>query len=471
MQEITSARPARAAALADVDLEIRRGERVAVVGPSGAGKSTLLRLVNASLPPTEGTVRVLGAEPARLRAGALRALRSRIGTVYQQLLLVPQASVLENVVVGRLGSRSALRVALAALRRRDRDEVAAVLAQVGLAGRIDERLDRLSGGEQQRVAVARVLYQQPDVLVADEPFASVDPARSAEIVQLLVAAARGRTLVLSTHQLDPVLPWFPRVVGLRGGRVLFDRSREDLTSADLAELYRPEGSTASPEPRRPLAAPAAGVHGSLLVGASTTPGEYLLPRIVARFVAGHPSVHLRIAVRDTDEITRDLVDGTLELGFVGSRRVHRDLHFEDFAEDEIVLVAAPDLAGLPPGPLAPSRLRLLPRVEREAGSATRAIVEAHLGRMGIDLDPDAVALEAGSPEALKQAVAAGLGVGFSSRLSVAAELASGRLREVPLERVRIPRRLFVAWRNDVALSAAARAFVEAVRAAAGSRGP
>ena len=239
--------------LADVTLSARPGERIALIGPSGAGKTTLLRLLNTTLFPSGGHVEVLGEHPARLSARALRRLRGRIGTVYQQLHLVPQASVVENVLMGRLGSRSGLRIALGALRRADRAEVASVLARVGLLDRIDERVDRLSGGEQQRVAVARVLHQAPDLLLADEPFASVDPARSREVVELLLEAARGRTLVVSTHQLEPVLPHFPRVVGLRAGRILFDKARSDVTPDDLARLYQPEGATRSPEPRRVFA--------------------------------------------------------------------------------------------------------------------------------------------------------------------------------------------------------------------------
>ncbi len=228
-------------ALAGVRLSVAAGEHVAIIGPSGAGKSTLLGLANASLAPSAGAVRVLGLDPARLPASGLRRLRARIGTVHQRLHLVPQASVLENVLMGRLGTRSALATALAAWRRRDREEVRALLDEVGIADKLFERVDRLSGGEQQRVAVARVLYQAPELVVADEPLASVDPARSAEVLRLLLRAARGRTLLLSTHRLEPVLPCFPRVLALRAGRVVFDRRRGEVSPDDLASLYRTGG--------------------------------------------------------------------------------------------------------------------------------------------------------------------------------------------------------------------------------------
>ncbi len=456
------------AALAEVTLSVEPGERVALVGPSGAGKSTLLGLAGGAIFASDGEVRLLGQDPAALAPGPLRALRARVGTVHQQLQLVPQASVLENVLMGALGRRSWAALALAPFRRREREAVAEVLRQVGLLDKLHQRLDRLSGGEQQRVAVARVLWQDPEILLADEPFASVDPERSAQVVRLLVEAARGRTLLLSTHQLQPVLPHFPRIVGLRGGRLLFDKPREAVTPDDLARLYQPEEATTSPEPRQLLAAEAA-ARAELRVGASTAPGEYLLPRAVPGFALTQPEVRVRLVVRDTALVLADLREGRVELAFTGARSLDAALHFEDFAEDEILLVASPHLAGLPADPLSPSQAGRMPRVDREPGSATRSIVEKQFAALGAPLDPAAVVFEAGSVEALKAAVAGGAGVGFASRLSVADELQSGRLRALHVTSVRIPRRFFAAWRRDRPLSAAARAFLAAARRAAGGR--
>ena len=164
-------------ALHPLSLTIRPGERVAVVGPSGAGKSTLLRLLATALQPTEGSIEVLGRSVDGLSSRALRRLRARIGTVHQQLHLVAQASVMQNVISGRLGSLSLPRALAALVSRAEAERVAAVLDQVGIADRLHERVDRLSGGEQQRVAIARALYQDPEIVIADEPVASVDPAR------------------------------------------------------------------------------------------------------------------------------------------------------------------------------------------------------------------------------------------------------------------------------------------------------
>jgi phosphonate transport system ATP-binding protein len=428
-------------------------------------------VLNTSLFPNAGRVHVLGQEPGQLGPARLRALRARVGTVYQLLHLVPQASVLENVLMGALGRRGALALAVAPLRAAERADVAAILAEVGLDGHLHRRVDRLSGGEQQRVAVARVLYQAPEAILADEPFASVDPRRAAAIVELLARAARGRALVLSTHQLDPVLPHFPRVVGLRAGRVVFDLRREDLTAEDLGRLYQPEAASASPEPAESAPpTPSLASRAPVLVGASTTPGEYLLPRLAAAFVRRHPEAHLRLTVKDTDEVLADLAAGRVELVFVGSRRGDPVLHFEDFAEDEIVLVVGAGQRLVPPGPIPVETLARLPRVERQSGSATRAVVEAHLSAMGAALDPEAVELEVSSVEALKGAVAAGLGVGFASRLSVEDELRSGTLRLVPVHGLRMPRRLFAAWRRADGLSASAHAFLAAARNGLDGRG-
>jgi phosphonate transport system ATP-binding protein len=441
---------------------------VAVIGQSGAGKTTLLRLVNTSLFASEGEVRLLGEDVQRLGTRALRSLRERIGTVYQQLQLVPQASVLENVLMGRLGRRSALAVAMGALRRRDREEVAALLASVGIAEKLDERLDRLSGGEQQRVAVARVLYQDPEIVLADEPFSSVDPERSHAVVSLLGEAARGRTLLLSTHQLEPVLPHFPRVVGLRGGRLLFDKRREDVSAEDLAALYQPEAATRSREPRRVLPPPAAEVHpAEIRVGASTTPGACILPSAVAAFARLQPRVQVRLTVKDTTDVVRQLSERRVELAFVGARSHLPDLHFEDFAEDEIVLVASPAFGGLP-APLPASLAARLPRVDREPGSSTRAIVEAQFAGMGVPLDPASAVFEAGDVTSLIGAVSAGMGVGFASRRSVERALAAGALRELRVDSVKVPRRFFVAWRRAEVLSEPARSFLELARRCAGA---
>jgi phosphonate transport system ATP-binding protein len=450
-------------ALAPTSLSVGRGERVAVVGPSGAGKSTLLRLLNTSLAPSGGTISVLGRPVDRLSGRELRALRARMGTVYQQLWLVPQATVMQNVVAGRLG-RLSLAAALAALvSRREAERVHAVLARLGIAERIHERVDRLSGGEQQRVAIARALHQDPEIVVADEPLASVDPARSAEIAALVARTFEGRTVVVSTHRIEPLLPHVTRVVGLRGGTVVFDKPASALTVDDLSRLYESNAAARATSPRTlPLAALDAPA-GETVVSASTTPGEHMLPRALGALLAAHPGVRVTLTVTDSAGVAADLLAGRAEVGFLGARTPHPQLHFEDFAEDEIVLVSAPSRP-VPARPLAAVDAARLPRVEREAGSGTRWVVEEHFANLGAPLDPGAVIAEVGSLAAVRTAVAAGVGVAFVSHAAVRDELDAGRLRLLAIEGVRIRRRFFVAWRADRDLGAAARRFVELARA-------
>lgn len=224
------------AALREIDLEIGAGERVALVGPSGAGKTTLLSVLNGTVQPTDGSVRVLGHDPA----SAGRASRRRVGTVHQALDLTGPLRVVHNVNAGHLASWSLLRALRSLLRPVAVDEAMAVLARVGIADRVHERTDNLSGGERQRVAIARVLVQNPDLVLADEPISSLDPARGREVVELLGALAReaDRTLVMSLHAFDLARTSCDRVVGMRDGRIVFDERAVDVTDHVADSLYR-----------------------------------------------------------------------------------------------------------------------------------------------------------------------------------------------------------------------------------------
>jgi phosphonate transport system ATP-binding protein len=453
-------------AIEPLSLAIRAGERVAIVGPSGAGKSTLLRLMNTSLAPSSGSVEVLGRDVARLAPRELRALRARIGTIHQQLLLVPQASVMQNVVAGRLGQVPLAGALLSLLSRREAERVRAVLEELGIPEKIFERVDRLSGGEQQRVAIARALYQSPEVVIADEPLASVDPARSAEIIERLARTFAGRTVVVTTHRVEPFLAHVDRVVGLRAGSLAFDRPSAALTLDDLADLYASgRAARARAEPRAQGPSPPGAPSTLLTLAASSTPGEFLLPAGVRAFVRAYPGVRVSLAVKDSAEVTADVLAGRAELGFVGARAAHPGLCFEEFAEDEIVLLSAPALEGLPPEPVAPEVVAHLPRVDREEGSGTRAIVEEHFANLGVPLAPGAVALQVGTVIGVKAAVLSGIGVAFASRAAVRDDLEAGHLCAVRIAGVRIPRRIFACWRAEPGPSPAARRFLEVARAA------
>jgi phosphonate transport system ATP-binding protein len=235
--------PAGTAALSGVTLEIAAGEHVALLGPSGAGKSTLLSLCNATLRATSGRVLADGRDVALLSHAQLRALRRRIGTVFQLPPLVPTLTVLQNALCGRLAHWSLWQAArqLVLPSREEESRARAVLAAVGLEGREESLAGELSGGQQQRVAIARVLLQEPEVLLADEPFASLDPGLVQSLSALLFeTAGRGRTLVAALHDVDLALRCFPRIVGLAGGVVQFDLPREQVGPSRLRALYERE---------------------------------------------------------------------------------------------------------------------------------------------------------------------------------------------------------------------------------------
>jgi phosphonate transport system ATP-binding protein len=227
-------------ALRDVDFSVSTGERVALVGPSGAGKSTFLSLLNGTVRPEEGTAILFGSDPHALSSSRLRRTQARIGTIHQQFDLVGPLRVVHNVNAGRLAHWSAFRALASLVIPREVAGVRGALARVGMADKIYDRADRLSGGERQRVALARVLVQDPAVILADEPISSLDPVRGREVMDLLrdLSLELNRTLVTSLHVFEYAISHCDRVVGLRGGRILFDSPASGVTGDMAEELYR-----------------------------------------------------------------------------------------------------------------------------------------------------------------------------------------------------------------------------------------
>jgi phosphonate transport system ATP-binding protein len=225
-------------ALDDVSLSIGAGERVAVIGPSGAGKSTLLAVMNGSVLPTVGAARFAGEPIADTDRWRREAGRS-IATIPQALHLSGRLRVVHNVNAGRLADWSTPKALWSLVRPRELDEALDALASVGIADKLLVRTDRLSGGERQRVAIARALRQDPTLMLADEPTASLDPARSLEVMELLidVANTNGRTLVVSQHDVELALRTCDRIVALRSGRVVFDCAARDVSDDAVAALY------------------------------------------------------------------------------------------------------------------------------------------------------------------------------------------------------------------------------------------
>ena len=225
--------------LEQIDLTVQPGEFLVILGKSGAGKTTLLRAINRLVEPSSGTVRVAGLAVTGAGPHALRATRRRIGMIFQQFNLVRRASVIENVLAGRLGYVAPLPSVFGRFPADDRRRALDCLAQVGLAHLAGRRADTLSGGEQQRVAIARALAQSPAVILADEPTASLDPQLTGSIMDLLrqINVEHGITLVVSQHQLETALAYATRIVALRRGRVIFDGAPAAVTPAIVDAIY------------------------------------------------------------------------------------------------------------------------------------------------------------------------------------------------------------------------------------------
>ncbi|WP_285363908.1 phosphonate ABC transporter ATP-binding protein [Microbacterium sp. LMC-P-041] len=226
-------------ALKNASLQVSRGEIVVLLGLSGSGKSTLLRHLDGLEVPTSGEIEVLGAKVPTLKGKALRALRSRVGFIFQQFELVPSLTVLENVLTGSLSEVRGPRLGLWGYSKAAKLRALEHLDRVGLLDRAYQRSDTLSGGQQQRVAIARALMQKPDILLADEPVASLDPESSDQVMALIreIAADEGLTVVCSLHQVDLAISWADRIVGLRHGEIVLDTPTGDLTKAEVMEIY------------------------------------------------------------------------------------------------------------------------------------------------------------------------------------------------------------------------------------------
>ena len=216
-------------------------EQVALLGPSGAGKTTLFRLLNATLLATSGNLAFADEDVLSMSARELRGMRRRIGTIYQQHHLVPSLTSLENTLCGNLGRWSLLHTIRSIYRpgKDEAEQAMTALAMVGLADKYRARADELSGGQQQRLSIARVLVQDPEVILADEPFASLDPALTESIASLLLTLAqdRKRTLIVTLHDREMALRYFPRIIALREGGIAFDLARNEVSREALEGLY------------------------------------------------------------------------------------------------------------------------------------------------------------------------------------------------------------------------------------------
>jgi len=241
-------------AISGVSCDIGKGERVAIIGPSGAGKTTLLRLLATALRPSSGELNLLGTNPWGLDRAGLRRLRGRVGMVHQAPPIPPRQRVVMAVLAGRVGQWPAWKSLLSLAYPMDIEGARAGLARMEVADKLFQRCGELSGGQLQRVGVARVLYQQPDLILADEPVSAVDPALSDRVIGELNrdAFARGVTLVASLHAVDLALHRFPRVIGVKSGEIAFDLPPVRVSDAMLADLYASEAAQVPTQDNQPL---------------------------------------------------------------------------------------------------------------------------------------------------------------------------------------------------------------------------
>ena len=233
----------------NLSIEINEGEMVGVIGRSGAGKSTLLRLINLMEKPDSGIIAWHGESLANYRGKALREWRARCAMIFQDFGIVDRLDVITNVLAGRLSSTGFIRSMIKFFKEADRADAIVELHKLGLSDAALQRASTLSGGEKQRVAIARAMMQDPQLLLADEPVSSLDPANAASVMEALKAINRDRamTVLMNIHDVETAKTYCDRIIGLAGGEVVFDGAPGQLTEERRAEVY------GKPQPHRSAA--------------------------------------------------------------------------------------------------------------------------------------------------------------------------------------------------------------------------
>jgi len=245
-------------AVDNASFSIAPGGFIGVIGRSGAGKSTLLRTINRLAPATSGRVAFGGVDVTALKGKELRKWRARSAMIFQQFNLIGRLDVLTNVLMGRLATVSPARALLKLWPDADKAVALAALEQFEIASFAAQRADQLSGGQQQRVAIARALVQEPDIILADEPIASLDPHNTKVVMDALLRINRefGITVLCNLHSLELARHYCDRLIGMAAGKVVFDGTPEQLTDAEARRLYGLEGEGRVEPSARPSEAPA-----------------------------------------------------------------------------------------------------------------------------------------------------------------------------------------------------------------------
>ncbi len=242
IQDLTKVYPTGAKALNGVSFRVDEPKVITIIGPSGAGKSTLIRCINRLVEPTSGKILLDGTDIAGLSSRGLRKARRRMGMIFQEYNLVERLTVMENVLSGRLGYIGFWRAYRRKFPPEDVTAAFKLLDRVGLEGYQNTRADAISGGQRQRVGIARALMQRPDLLLVDEPTASLDPKTSRQIMRLLVELAHENNTpaLVNIHDVALAQTFSDRIIGLADGRIVFDGTAEDITPDVLTQIYGEE---------------------------------------------------------------------------------------------------------------------------------------------------------------------------------------------------------------------------------------
>ncbi len=233
-------------ALKNVSFNVKDGEFLVVIGLSGSGKSTLLRCINRLINPTEGEIIWNGVNITKLEGEELRKARRKIGMVFQHFNLVKRSSVYQNVISGRLGYSNTFSSIIGKFNESDEKKAESVIQRLGITDQVNKRSDELSGGQQQRVGIARALMQEPELILADEPVASLDPVLAHSILGIIEKLNKedGLTVICSLHYLDLVQRYATSVVGLKQGEIVYQGSRKDIMALSDDEFKRIYGAEA-----------------------------------------------------------------------------------------------------------------------------------------------------------------------------------------------------------------------------------
>jgi len=226
--------------LDDINLDVTKGEFISIIGPSGVGKSTLLMAINGNVKIFGGDLMVLGYNMQTIKNGALKRIRSRIGAIYQGYHLVNRLNVMDNIACGMLRRMSPFLTAIKYYTHDQYEQIYEYMQSVGIEKEALQRCDRLSGGQMQRVSIARALAQKPEMILADEPISSLDPVSARNVMDTLTRINRryGITIIANLHQLDYAKTYCTRIIGINGGKIVYDGKTEDIGEGVIRQIYQ-----------------------------------------------------------------------------------------------------------------------------------------------------------------------------------------------------------------------------------------